>query len=434
MKAIMVRTRSNKLYDEASRLLPAGVNSPVRAFLSVGDRPFYVQRAKAQQLIDVDGNAYLDYVSSWGAIILGHADDGLTAEIQAAVEDGTSFGACHAYEPLLAQRIIDAFPSIELLRLTNSGTEATMSAVRLARGATGKNGVIKFRGCYHGHVDSLLVKAGSGLATYGVPDSEGIPADLARHTFVAEFNRIDTVREIMERQKDIACLIIEPVMGNMGVILPQQGFLEDVRDLCTRNGILLIFDEVITGFRCAYGGAQEMYAIRADLTCLGKIIGGGFPIGAFGGRRDIMERLAPLGGVYQAGTLAGNPVAVRAGIYTLDRLKEADPYPRFRQTLERLAAEALEIARQEGIPYTVNGCTAMFTGFFSAGPVDDYEAAAASDRKRYERFFKGMLDEGIFFAPSQFEAGFLTLVYDDDAFAKTIEAYRRVFRRIKNGV
>lgn len=432
MKASMDRTRSNELYDEASRILPCGVNSPVRAFLSVADRPFYVQRGKGQQLFDVDGNAYLDYVSSWGAIILGHADDGLTREIQAAAEDGTSFGACHAYEPAIAQLIIDAFPSIELVRLTNSGTEATMSAVRLARGATGKNGIIKFRGCYHGHVDSLLVKAGSGLATYGVPDSKGIPGDLAKHTFVADFNRIDTVRDIIERQKDIACLIIEPIMGNMGVILPEQGFLQDVRDLCTRYGILLIFDEVITGFRIAYGGAQEMYGISADLTCLGKILGGGFPIGAFGGRRDIMEKLAPIGGVYQAGTLAGNPVAVRAGIYTLNQLKKTNPYPRFRQMLEKLAAEALEIARIEGVPYTVNGCTAMFTGFFSEGPVNDYEAAGACDRKLYERFFKGMLDEGVFFAPSQFEAGFLTLAYDGEALGKTVEAYRRVFRRIKN--
>ena len=261
--------------------------------------------------------------------MLGHADDGLEKEIQKAVSDGTSFGACHAYEPVLAAQIIEAFPSIDLVRLTNSGTEATMSAIRLARGATGKAGIVKFRGCYHGHVDSLLVKAGSGLATYGVPDSKGIPEDLAKHTYVAEFNDIDSLDTIFRERKEIACLIMEPIMGNMGVILPRKGFLEDVRELCDRHGILLIFDEVITGFRVAYGGAQELYGIRPDLTCLGKIIGGGFPIGAFGGKREIMENLAPLGEVYQAGTLAGNPVAVRAGSYVLGRLKELNPYGRF---------------------------------------------------------------------------------------------------------
>ena len=263
-------------------------------------------------------------------------DEGSIREAQAAVADGTSFGACHPYEPALARLIVDAFPSMEMVRLTNSGTEATMSAVRLARGATGKAGIIKFRGCYHGHVDSLLVKAGSGLATYGVPDSEGIPDDLAKHTLVADFNHIDTVWKIVKERKDIACLIMEPVMGNMGVILPAETFLHDVRDLCDKHGILLVFDEVITGFRIAYGGAQEMYGVRPDLTCLGKIIGGGFPIGAFGGRRELMEKVAPLGGVYQAGTLSGNPVAVRAGIYTLTRLKEEMPYDALRARLERL--------------------------------------------------------------------------------------------------
>ncbi len=289
----MQRKKSEELYDRAVALMPGGVNSPVRAFLSVGSTPFYVDHAKGHSLFDVDGNSYVDYVSSWGAIMLGHADEGLIREAQSAVTDGTSFGACHPYEPALARLIIDAFPSMEMVRLTNSGTEATMSAVRLARGATGKAGIIKFRGCYHGHVDSLLVKAGSGLATYGVPDSEGIPEDLAKHTLVADFNHIDTVWRIVKEQNDIACLIMEPVMGNMGVILPGKTFLHDVRELCDRHGILLVFDEVITGFRIAYGGAQEMYGVRPDLTCLGKIIGGGFPIGAFGGRRELMEQARP---------------------------------------------------------------------------------------------------------------------------------------------
>lgn len=411
-------------------MIPGGVNSPVRAFLSVHEKPFYVQRAKGAYLFDVDGNSYLDFVSSWGAIILGHADEGIIGEARAALEDGASFGACHVYEPVLARLILDAFPSMEQVRLVSSGTEATMSAVRLARGYTGKSGVVKFRGCYHGHVDSLLVKAGSGLATFGVPDSEGIPADLAKHTHVAEFNHIESVRDILASQKDIACLILEPVMGNMGVVLPDAGFLGDVRDLCDRHGVLLVFDEVITGFRVAYGGAQGLYGIRPDMTCLGKIIGGGFPIGAFGGRKDIMERLAPLGGVYQAGTLSGNPVAVRAGIHALRRLKEENPYPVFAQRLAAMGERIGEIARAEGVPYRINGLTAMFTGFFSERDVVDYESAFASDRGLYELFFKSMLEEGLFFAPSQFEAAFLTTAFDDAMMERTVEAYSRVFRKI----
>jgi glutamate-1-semialdehyde 2,1-aminomutase len=428
----MNREKSEGLYEEAVRIIPGGVNSPVRAFLSVHEKPFYVDRAKGSYLFDVDGNSYLDYVSSWGAIILGHADDGLSREIGAAVADGTSFGVCHRYEPVLAKQIIAAFPSIEVLRLTNSGTEATMSAIRLARGFTGRAGVIKFRGCYHGHVDSLLVKAGSGLATFGVPDSKGVPEDLAKHTHIAEFNYIDTVRNILKDREDIACLIMEPVMGNMGVILPQRGFLEDVRDLCETHGILLIFDEVITGFRIAYGGAQELYGIRPDLTCLGKIIGGGFPIGAFGGKREIMERLAPLGDVYQAGTLAGNPVAVRAGSYVLSRLKELNPYDRLAARLKALHDAVSEMARRERIPYSVNGIASMFTGFFNEREVIDYETANSSDRGLYESFFKAMLEEGVFFAPSQFEAAFLTLTYNDRDFDKTLESFEKAFRRIKN--
>ena len=431
---VMGRRRSEELYDQALALIPGGVNSPVRAFQSVHDKPFYVARGLGSTLFDVDGNSYLDFVNSWGAIMLGHADEGLTREIHAAVLNGTSFGACHEHELLLARQIIDAFPSIERVRLTNSGTEATMSAIRLARGASGKAGIIKFRGCYHGHADSLLVKAGSGLATYGVPDSKGVPADLAKHTLVAEFNHIDTVRRIIKEESDIGCLIIEPVMGNMGVILPEKGFLEDVKDLCDRHQILLIFDEVITGFRIAYGGAQEVYGIRPDLTCLGKIIGGGFPIGAFGGRKELMEMLAPQGEVYQAGTLSGNPVAVRAGIYALRRLKQENPYEGLKSRLEALRLRVGQIARETGIPYCLNGLTSMFTGFFSARDVVDYESAAASDRQRYELFFKAMLEEGVFFAPSQYEAAFLTMTFDDAMAERTIEAYRKVFRRIKNGL
>ena len=428
----MNREKSHTLFEAAQKLIPAGVNSPVRAFRSVGSEPFYVQRAKGAYLFDVDGNQYLDYVSSWGAIILGHAHDGLNAEIRAALEEGTSFGACHPHEVDLAKLICEAFPSMERIRLVSSGTEATMSAVRLARGFTGKNGIIKFRGCYHGHVDSLLVKAGSGLATFGIPDSKGIPEDLAKHTYVAEFNHLESVLAITEKTDDIACVILEPVMGNMGVVLPEEGFLRAVREICSAKGILLIFDEVISGFRVAFGGAQSLYNIRPDLTCLGKIIGGGFPIGAFGGRKEIMEKISPLGDVYQAGTLSGNPIATRAGSYVLRYLKDhQDIYEILRKRGQILQSGMLACARRFGIPYTINSVTGMFTGFFAEGDVRDYGGANASDRKAYEKYFKGMLDEGIFFAPSQFEAAFLNLSHGDDELAKTLDACEKVFRAFK---
>jgi glutamate-1-semialdehyde 2,1-aminomutase len=420
---------SHDLYGQAVQYIPGGVNSPVRAFQSVHDEPFYVRRGKGAYLYDVDGNGYLDYVSSWGAIILGHADDGVIDVARQAIEDGTSFGACHPYEIEMAKIITGAFPSIELVRLTSSGTEATMSAIRLARGFTGKSGVIKFRGCYHGHLDSLLVKAGSGLATFGIPDSKGILPDLAKYTFIAEFNDIGSVRAIVEGNQDIACVIVEPVMGNMGVILPENGFLKGLEMICRDRGILLIFDEVITGFRVAYGGAQHLYGIKPDITCLGKIIGGGFPIGAFGGRKEIMEDLAPLGAVYQAGTLSGNPVAVRAGIYVLTYLKEhPEVYAAMRERVDALKAAMLEIARRYKVPYRINGITGMFTGFFAERDVHDDKSASAADRMIYERFFKRMLEEGIFFAPSPFEASFVTLSHGDKEMTKTMEACERVFK------
>ena len=429
----MIREKSAALFNKATDLIPGGVNSPVRAFKSVNDIPFYVKKAKGAYLYDVDGNEYLDYVSSWGAIILGHADEGLVHAIKSAVEDGTSYGACHPSEIEIAQLIVDAFPSIELVRLTSSGTEATMSAVRLARGFTKKQGIIKFRGCYHGHVDSLLVKAGSGLATFGMPDSGGVPEDLAKHTYVAEFNHIETVNRIVNEQKDIACLIIEPIMGNMGVILPEKDFLKDVQEICHKSGILLICDEVITGFRVAYGGAQHIYGIDPDITCLGKIIGGGFAIGAFGGKRKIMEALAPLGDTYQAGTLSGNPVAVRAGIYTLQYLRDhKENYGQMNHRMEAAKKSILEIARTHNIPYRINSTTGMFTGFFSERDVNDYESATACDRKAYERFFKLMLDEGIFFAPSQFEASIVTLCHKEKEILRTVESYEKVFRAMSS--
>jgi glutamate-1-semialdehyde 2,1-aminomutase len=429
----MIREKSAALFNKATDLIPGGVNSPVRAFKSVNDTPFYVQKAKGAYLYDVDGNEYLDYVSSWGAIILGHADEGLVFAIKSAVEDGTSYGACHPSEIEIAQLIVDAFPSIELVRLTSSGTEATMSAVRLARGFTKKQGIIKFRGCYHGHVDSLLVKAGSGLATFGMPDSGGVPEDLAKHTYVAEFNHIETVKKIVNEQNDIACLIIEPIMGNMGVILPDKDFLKDVQEICHKSGILLICDEVITGFRVAYGGAQHIYGIDPDITCLGKIIGGGFAIGAFGGKRKIMEALAPLGDIYQAGTLSGNPVAVRAGIYTLQYLRDhKENYDQMNQRIETAKESILGIARTHNIPYRINSTTGMFIGFFSERDVNDYESATVCDRKAYERFFKLMLDEGIFFAPSQFEASIVTLCHKEKEIFRTVESYEKVFRAMSS--
>jgi glutamate-1-semialdehyde 2,1-aminomutase len=429
----MIREKSAALFNKATDLIPGGVNSPVRAFKSVNDIPFYVKKAKGAYLYDVDGNEYLDYVSSWGAIILGHADEGLVHAIKSAVEDGTSYGACHPSEIEIAQLIVDAFPSIELVRLTSSGTEATMSAVRLARGFTKKQGIVKFRGCYHGHVDSLLVKAGSGLATFGMPDSGGVPEDLAKHTYVAEFNHIETVNRIVNEQKDIACLIIEPIMGNMGVILPDKDFLKDVQEICHKSGILLICDEVITGFRVAYGGAQHIYGIDPDITCLGKIIGGGFAIGAFGGKRKIMEALAPLGDTYQAGTLSGNPVTVRAGIYTLQYLRDhKENYGQMNHRMEAAKKSILEIARTHNIPYRINSTTGMFTGFFSERDVNDYESATACDRKAYERFFKLMLDEGIFFAPSQFEASIVTLCHKEKEILRTVESYEKVFRAMSS--
>ena len=416
------------MYERAVRLMPGGVNSPVRAFQSVNDRPFYVERAKGAYIFDVDGNRYLDYVSSWGAIILGHAHDGLIAVIKDAVEDGTSYGACHPYEVEMAQIIADAFPSIDMVRLTSSGTEATMSAIRLARGWTGKPGVIKFRGCYHGHVDSLLVKAGSGLTTFGAPDSAGVPRDLARHTYVADFNHLDTVWAIVKDNPAIGCIILEPIMGNMGVIPPKEGFLKGVQEICKEKDLLLICDEVITGFRVTYGGAQHVYGIDPDITCLGKIIGGGFAIGAFGGRREIMETLAPLGETYQAGTLSGNPIAVRAGIYTLKYLKEhRDLYEAMLQRIEQIGSSVLELARRYGMPYQINSATGMFTGFFSESTVWDYDSALLSSRNRYGAFFKAMLEEGIFFAPSQFEASIVTLCHGDDEAVRTVTAYDKVF-------
>ncbi len=429
----MNREKSYKLFERAKKIIPGGVNSPVRSFISVNGTPFYVEKAKGAYLFDIDGNRYLDYVASFGAIILGHADPGLVAEVKKALDEGTSYGACHPYEVELAQRIISAFPSIELLRLTNSGTEATMSAIRLARGFTGRKNIVKFRGAYHGHADFLLTSGGSGMAEMSQPESRGVLEEHVRNTFVADFNNIDSVWRIVKQQRDIAAIIVEPIMGNMGVILPKANFLRELESICKENGILLIFDEVITGFRVTYGGAQTIFGIDPHITCLGKIIGGGFPVGAFGGKREIMECISPLGGVYQAGTLSGNPVAVRAGLYVLKYLEEhKEAYTYLSEKVNLIMEETEKFAKRYRIPYTVNGICGMFSGFFTEREVDDYESAKSSDRRMYEKFFKLMLDSGIFFPPSPFEASFLTLSHGEEEIAFTIEAYEKVFKRLSS--
>lgn len=430
----MNRENSEYLYRNAKKIIPGGVNSPVRAFKSVNDTPFYVKKGDGAYLIDEDENKYLDYVMSWGAIILGHAHRGLIEKVKDTISSGTSFGACHKYEIELAKRIVNAFPSIDKVRLTSSGTEATMSAIRLARGYTGKENIIKFRGCYHGHVDALLVKGGSGLATFGIPDSKGITSDCARHTYVADFNNIDSVYNIIKNDKNIACVIIEPIMGNIGVILPDKVFLRELQSVCNENEILLIFDEVITGFRVTYGGAQHLFNIKPDMTCLGKIIGGGFPIGAFGGRGDIMDMLAPEGSVYQAGTLSGNPVAVSAGIYILDFLKENQSiYKQMDNFLTTLEKDVITLASTYRLPYRINKITGMWTGFFTNIDVCNYQTAINSDRLLYEHFFKLMLEEGIFFAPSPFECAFLSLSHREDELNHTLKAYEKVFKKLSHG-
>ena len=413
---------SQALFAAAQRIILGGVNSPVRAFRGVGGEPFFVARGEGARLWDVDGRAYLDYVGSWGPLILGHAPAVVVEAVSEAARRGTTYGAPTGGEVELATAVADAYPSMEMMRLVSSGTEAAMSAIRLARGATGRDLLVKFDGCYHGHADSLLVKAGSGVATLSIPDSRGVPAALAALTLTAPFNDLDAVRAIFAaRGSDIAAVIVEPVAGNMGVVPPAPGFLQSLRELCTRHGTVLIFDEVITGFRVALGGAQALYGIRPDLTCLGKIIGGGLPVGAYGGRAELMRHVAPLGSVYQAGTLSGNPLAVAAGLATIRALGGGDVYARL-EALGRRLAEGFEAgARRAGVPLTVNRVGSMLTAFFCAEPVTDYATAKRADAARYGRYFHAMLERGVYLAPSQFEAAFVSLAHteaDLDATAK----------------
>jgi glutamate-1-semialdehyde 2,1-aminomutase len=429
--AFMKITRSIKLFEKAQHLIPGGVNSPVRAFRSVGGQPRFIKRAKGARLYDLDGNTYIDYVLSWGPMILGHASPTVVSAIKNAAERGTSYGAPTELEVELADQIRDAFPSMEKSRLVSSGTEAVMSAIRVARGFTKRDGVLKFEGCYHGHSDYLLAKAGSGLTTLGIPDSLGVPADFAKHTLTAPYNDIRTVQRILrDRGKDLACIIVEPVAGNMGVVPPAPDFLPALRQLATDHDILLIFDEVISGFRVHYGGAQALYGVTPDLTVLGKIIGGGLPVGAYGGRRDIMDLIAPAGPVYQAGTLSGNPLAVTAGLATLKQLRAKNLYKQLEERSAALARGLADEAKRAGIALTQTRVGSMLTSFFTQEPVVDWNSAKKSDTKRYGLFFHGMLEQGIYLAPSQFEAAFLSTAHTSADIEKTIRAARVAFKSL----
>lgn len=407
------------------------MNSPVRAFRSVGGQPRFIKRAKGSRLYDVDGNTYIDYILSWGPMILGHAPSSVISAIKTAAGQGTSYGAPTELEVQLARQIRIAFPSMEKVRLVSSGTEAVMSAIRVARGFTRRDNILKFEGCYHGHSDYLLAKAGSGLATLGIPDSLGVPADFAKHTLTAPYNDISALRHIVkEHGKRLACIIVEPIAGNMGVVPPSQEFLQGLRTLTTENDILLIFDEVISGFRVAYGGAQALYGIKPDLTVLGKIIGGGLPVGAYGGRNDIMDLIAPSGPVYQAGTLSGNPLAVSAGLATLQQLRAKGIYKNLDARAATLAKGIGEAAKKFGITLTQTRVGSMLTSFFTPGPVVDWNSAKRSDTKRYGQFFHLMLDQGIYLAPSQFEAAFLSTAHTNADIEKTIRAAHTAFKNL----
>lgn len=419
---------SKRLYSSAKKYIPGGVNSPVRAFRSVGGSPIFIKRASGSRIYDVDGNEYIDYVLSWGPMILGHCHPKVVKALKQAVEKGTSYGAPTALEVELARIITEAIPSIEMVRMVNSGTEATMSAIRMARAYTGRDKVIKFEGCYHGHADGLLVRAGSGATTFGIPDSPGVPKDYARNTINLPFNDIKAVRKTLDRVGDrVACVIIEPVVGNMGCILPKDGFLQELRDVTKKFGIILIFDEVMTGFRVAYGGAQELYRIKPDMTCLGKIIGGGLPVGAYGGRKEIMIQVSPEGPVYQAGTLSGNPLAMTAGIETLKILSDSAIYKKLENRAEQLEEGMKDAAKRAGVKIHFARVGSMFCTYFTEREVWDYNSARMSDTKMFSKFFRQMLERGINLAPSQFEAGFLSIAHTYSDIEKTVRAGRESF-------
>ena len=439
-----MRSRSEQLFAEALRYIPGGVNSPVRAFRAVGGQPFFVDRARGSRIWDVDGKEYLDYVLTWGPAILGHAHPGIIAAVKAAADHGTSFGIPNPFEVTLAKLICECVPSVQKVRMTNSGTEACMSAIRLARGFTRRDKIIKFDGCYHGHADSLLVKAGSGALTFGNPDSAGVPAAFTQHTIVLPYNQVDAVEAAFTANAgQIAGIIVEPVPGNAGLYLPRPGYLEFLREITRRNGALLVFDEVMTGFRLAAGGAQERFGIQPDVSCFGKVIGGGLPVGAFGGRAEIMDCLAPLGPVYQAGTLSGNPLAMAAGIAALEELsvgrdaalRRPDsaarcPYRRLEELGAQLETGMKDAAHSAGVPVQFNRCGSMFCAYFTAEPVWNLDDALKSDREQFKKYFHGMLDQGVYLAPSQFEAGFISTAHTEADIQKTVAAAARVMKTL----
>ena len=423
---------SAALFERASRYIPGGVNSPVRAFRSVGLTPLYIDHGKGSHVFDADGNEYIDYISSWGPLLLGHAYPPIQEAIRQELEKGTSYGACNAREVEMAELICTQFfPSVERVRMVNSGTEATMSAVRLARGFTGRDKIIKFEGCYHGHADTFLISAGSGLATFGQTSSAGVTKHIIEDTLVATYNDIESVRRLLETHRgEVAAIILEPIMGNMGLIPPAPGFLEELRRVTEEEGVLLIFDEVISGFRAARGGAQELYGIRPDLTCLGKIIGGGLPVGAFGGRADIMERLAPLGDVYQAGTLSGNPLALAAGITMLQALAAPDFYTRLEEKGQAFEATIRPILDRYADRLSYNRVGSLSTIFFCSGGVHSNSDAKRADTETYARYFRGMIERGIYLPPSQFECIFLSMAHTQEDFDRTAAAMDEVLREV----
>ncbi len=428
----MERRTMSELLREAQEYIPGGVNSPARAFKAVGSEPLFMEKGIGSKIYDTDGSEYLDYVLSWGPLILGHSHPQVLKKVKEASEKGTSFGAPTPGETELAKMIAQAVPGIEKVRLVNSGTEAAMSAIRLARGYTGRDKIVKFEGCYHGHVDYLLVKAGSGATTFGFPDSAGVPRDFTRNTILIPYNDITaTERVVKENHQEIAAIIVEPVAGNMGVVLPEDGFLQKLRDITRKYGIVLVFDEVISGFRISYGGAQQYFGVIPDLTCLGKIIGGGLPVGAYGGGKEIMECLSPLGPVYQAGTLSGNPIAVAAGIETLKILSQPGIYEKIEQRTTNLVQNLQENGRKLKVDIHINHIASMFTVFFCPDKVHDYKSAKKSDEKQFAHYFQGMLKKGIYLPCSQFETNFLSLVHSREDIERTIKANHETLRTLK---
>jgi glutamate-1-semialdehyde 2,1-aminomutase len=424
-------TTSKKNYDEAVEVIPGGVNSPVRAFKAVGDHPIFIKEGKGAHIVDVDNNEFIDYVCSWGPLILGHGYPDVVQAISDQLARGTTFGMPTEIETKMAQLIVDLVPSMEMVRMTSSGTEATMSALRLARGYTHRNKIMKFEGCYHGHSDNLLINAGSGALTFGVPSSPGIPKDVARETVVAKYNNIDSVRSLFESDpEDIAAVIIEPIAGNMGLVLPEPGFLEELRKVTKEYGALLIFDEVISGFRASLGGAQDVYNIDPDLTCLGKIIGGGLPVGAFGGKKEIMQGISPAGPIYQAGTLSGNPLAMNAGYAALKALREKQPYAELDEKGKYLAEGLRAAAKAHGVDVTVNQKGSLLTVFFTDHAVKNYDDAKTADTARFGIFFRSMLDQGVHLPPSQFECWFLSTAHSQEDLDKTLQAADKAFEAV----